>query len=398
MASRIEIELTSQKDPDTWTWRAAGAKLPKGTVRSSVLYDGARPGDIVRAEADFALDGIEILSVTPPARKVEKPVNRIEVTGSRAASEGGVTTSLAPKKGGKDRRERRPRRDDREVRESQRPARRSEGRPARERPTATPRPKRLAPASRHRNQVLDGLTPEVRSIAEKVLRGGVPAVRQELEQENRRAKAEGRPVSDTGALVTLAEELLPRLKSAEWMDRAEAAQKDIAEISMRDLRALVATADTHARSEDARALADRLRSSLTSRTEAERDKWLGEIKESITENRLVRALNLSTRPPDPAAKFPPDLLGELSDAASKALSADAPPDRWLTILEAVAASPVRRTVKPAGLPLGADDGVKARAAQVAGRVPALGAMLGIKVPPPPRPRRPAKVTSGTEED
>ena len=34
---RIDIELTSSRPDGTWTWRAAGARQPKGVVSASVL-------------------------------------------------------------------------------------------------------------------------------------------------------------------------------------------------------------------------------------------------------------------------------------------------------------------------------------------------------------------------
>jgi hypothetical protein len=59
------------------------------------------------------------------------------------------------------------------------------------------------------------------------------------------------------------------------------------------------------------------------------------------------------------------------------------------LLDAVAASPVRRTVKPRGLPAEAGDDVVLKAKQSAGRLPALAPLLGIDMPPPPGPvRRP----------
>ena len=42
------------------------------------------------------------------------------------------------------------------------------------------------------------------------------------------------------ALLAIAEELLPRLKAAEWHDRAEAAAKVADEVAIRDLRSVVA--------------------------------------------------------------------------------------------------------------------------------------------------------------
>ena len=63
MSRRIEIELTSSRPDGTWTWRAAGAREPKGVLEGSVLGGGSKVGDVVKVEADFDIDGITILSV-----------------------------------------------------------------------------------------------------------------------------------------------------------------------------------------------------------------------------------------------------------------------------------------------------------------------------------------------
>ncbi len=102
------------------------------------------------------------------------------------------------------------------------------------------------------------LPPEQQPIAEQVLRGGIPAVRTALHLEREKAVAEGRPAPNTDQLIAMAESLLPRLKAAEWRDRAEAAAKDVEEISLRDLRSVVAGADV-ARDDESRALAANLR-------------------------------------------------------------------------------------------------------------------------------------------
>jgi hypothetical protein len=72
------------------------------------------------------------------------------------------------------------------------------------------------------------------------------------------------------------------------------------------------------------------------------------------------------------------------------MSADAPPDRWLAVLDAVSVSPVRRAVKPAALPPEPPETFLATAKGQVARVPALGPLLGIEPPkgPPPPPRRP----------
>ena len=47
MARRLDIEITSVRDDDTFTWRAAGAKAPKGVGTKSILPDGAKVGDVL---------------------------------------------------------------------------------------------------------------------------------------------------------------------------------------------------------------------------------------------------------------------------------------------------------------------------------------------------------------
>src|SRR4051812_13497795 len=95
MSRRIEIELTSSRDDGTWTWRAAGAKQPKGTLDANLLYPGAKTGDIVKAEAEFELDGITITLILPPKEKrVEQ--ERLEIIGPPREHKP-VTSTLVPK-------------------------------------------------------------------------------------------------------------------------------------------------------------------------------------------------------------------------------------------------------------------------------------------------------------
>jgi len=55
-------------------------------------------------------------------------------------------------------------------------------------------------------------------------------------------------------------------------------------------------------------------------------------------------------------------------------------------LELAVDSPVRRSIKPAGIP--DDEAAKTAAVKNAGAIPAIATLLGMKVPPPP-PARPA---------
>jgi hypothetical protein len=253
--------------------------------------------------------------------------------------------------------------------------------------TAKPKPKRWSAGHEHRDAALAELSPEQRPVGEQVLRGGIPAVRQAVEAQNAELRSRGEPQVKADPLVAMAEQLLPRLKAAEWRDRAEAASKAPEEVPLRELRAVVSGADAAARDDEARLLASSLRQALQRRLDEQRQRWLDEITTALDEGRLVRALRASARPPDAGMRFPAGLAMRLSEAAGQAMGPDAPPERWATILAAVAESPVRRSVRPAGLPEEADEETLNAARQVSGRVPALAALLGIEMPPPPGPPR-----------
>jgi hypothetical protein len=186
------------------------------------------------------------------------------------------------------------------------------------------------------------------------------------------------------ALLAIAEELLPRLKAAEWHDRAEAAAKVADEVAIRDLRSVVAGSEV-ARDDESRQLAATLREALERRVEAQRQEWLDEVGANLSEGRLVRALRLSARPPDPGIRFPAEMANQLAEAAGQALSPETTADRWVAVLDAVAASPVRRLVKPAGLPSEPAESLLRDARRHSGQIPSLAALLGIPIPPPPGP-------------
>src|ERR1019366_9591891 len=81
-----------------WTWRAPGARQPRGSLEGTILPDGVKVGDILRADAEFDLDGIVVTSVLAPRDdpRAEK-VARIEIVGSgRDSAPGGVSVVLVP--------------------------------------------------------------------------------------------------------------------------------------------------------------------------------------------------------------------------------------------------------------------------------------------------------------
>ena len=131
-------------------------------------------------------------------------------------------------------------------------------------------------------------------------------------------------------------------------------------------------------------MAKALQESLDRRVTALREEWLARISIAINEGRTLQALEASVRPPEHGTRCPADLAVRLAAAAGEAMTADVPPEEWMRLLDAVILSPVRRTVKPAGIP--ADEVAQQAARHAAGSVPALAKLLGLRIPPPP-PRR-----------
>lgn len=423
MARRLEIELTSDRGDGSWTWRAAGAKQPKGVLDGALLPAGSKPGDVLRVEADSDIDGVTVIAVLAPQEKHRNAAERLEVIGRPQRDEQLVTTTLAPKGRG-DRRDRPPRRDrsergdgpergdrpprrnapgrdaearDARGRDGDRGGRegRSDRRPPRPRPEepAKPKPRRLRPARTHRTAVLADLPPEQRPIAEQVLQGDIPAVRQAIDKENEGRAARGEPSINGAELLAIAERLRPRLRTAEWRDRAEAALADVDELDLRDLRSVVVAADSAARDDETRALAAGLREALTRRVDEEHAAWLAELTAALEGGRTVRALRLSSRPPKAGTIFPPDLSARLAGAASAALTSDAPGERWAIVLDAVAHSPVRTAVTPQSLPATPSEELLVTVRKLAGRIPEIAAQLGVEPTEERRsrgPRRPAR--------
>jgi hypothetical protein len=430
MGHRIEVELTSQSDETTWTWRAAGAKLPRGTVSSALVPPGTSVGAVLRAEVETTLDGTTVTALLAPKGKPEpKPVGRIEVLGAPQKGPD-VNVVLAGK--GKRRRD-----DNGEGDGSRRPSGRgqrpdgaraprgdgargprgagrsregapggarsntTDGAPGGGRRSGPTRPggrdggsrertdRRPAASTVYRNATLAELKPEQLPVAEQLLRGGIPSVRQAIQEQNARARTEGRPEVNEAPLMAMAEELRPIISLATWKDRASVARNSGKDTPLRELRSIVASASTVTLDEEGTGMVTALRASLNERVTALRVRWVERITTPLDEGRVADAVRTSIRPPEPSARLSAELAVRLSDAAGQAMSADTTPEAWLALLEVVVECPVRRTVKPAGIPAGADEALLAEARKSAGHVPELARLLGIPIPPPPGPRRPA---------
>src|SRR5690349_12114222 len=102
MSRRIDIELTSNRGDGSWTWRAAGAKQPKGVLREDLLPQGAEVGQELRADVEVSLDGTEVTAVLPPKAKNRADVQTLELI-SRPVKDDELVTSKLAGKGGRDR-------------------------------------------------------------------------------------------------------------------------------------------------------------------------------------------------------------------------------------------------------------------------------------------------------
>ena len=417
---RIEIELTSARPDGTWTWRAAGAQKPKGVLDGSLLPAGASIGMVLKADAENDLEGTNILSVAQGKAKVEK-ANLLQLIPSDKPFEAVIETKARrdrgdrPDRGDRGDRPRGPRRDNdrpggpRRDRPAGAPGEgRERGpRPGGDRPQRPrfeappelpqrPKAKRLKPGRKHRSAVLADLPEAQRAVAERALQGGIPAVRQAVNEQNARLKSEGKEEIPAAGLLAIAEQLLPKLRVAEWLDRADAAIADIEDLDLRDLRSVVASAEDPmvARDETTREVSARLKEALVTKQEKELTLWFGDIDSAIGVGRVVRALKLSSQPPKAGVRFPTELAAKLATAATASLTSDSLPDRWVAVLEAVAFSPVRSQVLPTEKPAQVSDELLATVKRVGPLLPAIAALFGVEIdaksqPKPLRPTRPA---------
>jgi hypothetical protein len=231
------------------------------------------------------------------------------------------------------------------------------------------------------------LAEEHKAIGEQLVRGGLPAVRQAVEKQNAAAQETGEPEIDAAPLEGIAEKLLPTMRIAEWRDRAVAAIANVDEIDLRDLRSVVVAAEAVQRDEHCRAMADELRAKVSERVDREHSEWLAEIASTLGDGRTVRALRLSSRPPKAGVPLPQDLAARLTEAAAAGMGSEATQDRWATVLDAVAFSPIRQMVRPAAIPAEPGEELLAAVRKVSTRVPQIAGLFGIEPTEPPRQRR-----------
>ncbi len=440
MPRRIEIEITSLQG-EVATWRAAGAKMPKGVLNVDLVPGGPVVGGVYRADIEQYMEGLEVISVMPPktASPLDPRQERIELLPSTKPVPDVVVTYATKGRG--------PRRDD--DRDGARgrgagrdgarrePSRRPSSRPARDgaapgdRPDRTDRPDRpdrpartergehsergerserpsrsARPATRgarperparpagppvtttHRNALLATLSPEQLPVAEQLLRGGIPAVRTAVVEQNKNATDQGRPTVDPVTIDRIAEDLLGRTNLAMWKDRAAGGIAAGRELRLRDLRAVVTSAKTVSLDDEARTQLKELQATLTARVETLRTQWAEKLEAAVAAENPVTALELVIRPPDMSTRISAEMATKVIALVSSSLTAEQEPARWREIVTLAVETSIRRNVKPVGIP--EDPECHALAVKNAGAIPELAKLLGIKVPPPPPIARPTR--------
>jgi len=415
MSRRIEIEITSING-EVATWRAAGAKLPKGSLATSLLPSGTSAGAEFRADVEQNMEGVEVLALLPV-----KTASPLDLRGERIVIAPKVHTgpdiqvTYAPK-GGKGRRDgdgprprrdgddSRPRRDDKGSRGPRAGGPAGEGgdkggRPGRPRTNDRrgPRPERpTGPPilTVHRNAFLATLNPEQLPVAEQLLRGGLPAVRTAVAEQNKTATAQGRTTVNADAIDRIATDLLGKANLAMWKDRAAGAQSAGRDLRLRDLRPVVTSAKTVNLDDEARTMLKDLQAQLTSQIEILSTEWLAKIAAAIESKNALEALTLAARPPEFRMQVASESAAAIAALASESLNENLAPAQWIALVQAAVASPMHRTIKPTGIP--ADEACRNEAIKVAGAIPELAKLLGMRVPPPPprtvTPRRPRPAT------
>jgi len=210
-----------------------------------------------------------------------------------------------------------------------------------------------------------------------------------LSRQNKAAIAEGREPIDVRPIMKIADELLPSLAVAEWRDTADAALAEIDSADLRELRKALAAGDAFASDSSAVEAQTALRSKLAARVDKDQAAWSRELREALTEGRVVRALRQSGRPPKAGVPLPLDLVEQLTTATVEALGPEEEPHRWTMVIEALAGSPIRRLIAPEAKPEDADkdDELLDTVDRVAHLVPGIASLFGVEPKPPRRSRR-----------
>jgi hypothetical protein len=366
--AKIDVEITSQREDGDWTWRAVGAREPKGTVGASLLPDDLVVGAKFSVETEHFLDGIVVTKVFDQKQASEKG-ETLELLGSGQQTDL-VTTQLAKSKKGRKPPKRSPssnsrtnernkskksfvKKDKPSSSTKSKPSSSTKRKPRNEKKnndSQFPKSKRLKAKKHHRNEAVNNLPEDFKRLAGILSQKGMPGLRDSISAQNEITKKAGEPEIPEDLLLKVAEQIYPGLRTAEWLDRADAALRGVESVDLRDIRSVIVASENVQKNNDVKALAEKLKEGFNKRVETDQNNWLKEVISTLKEGRLVRALRLSSRPPKAGFPLPEDLLNALTEAANEALAADVTQSRWGIIAEAAAFSPVHDRVVPKGVP------------------------------------------------
>ena len=335
-------------------------------------------GSQFSVETEHFIDGIVVTKVFEKKQSSDKG-DFIEFLGS-GKNLAPVTTQLAKSKKGKKPSKRSPAGKPTKAQPSSKKAKKrpfeeskpknSKSNPKTNKPKP-PKSKRLKPKRNFRNAAVKGLPDETTRIGEILLRSGLPGLRKVIDEQNQQAKEINEPEIPQEILLKLAEQIYPDLKTAEWLDRADAALKGIETVDLRDIRSVIVAADNVQKNDEVRSLSEELKKGFNQRVETEQNKWLKELDSTLKEGRVVRALRLSSRPPKAGFPLPEDLLSDLTHATNDALNSDISASRWGTIIEAAAFSPIHQRLDPSGIPNNPDADLLKILKKISSKVPAV---------------------------
>ena len=264
---------------------------------------------MVKAEAEFTVDGPEIVSVAAAQKDSrEDKIQRLEVLGSGSGDSGGVTTQLAGKSRG--RRDGRGGRGDR-GRNDRGGGDRGRGggqggRGGNRSGGGSRRPPELKLGRAHREAYIAGLPELRRPVAEQLLHEGRDGVAEALERQNKAALADGRDPIAIGPMMRIADELAPGLEKAEWLDKVDAAIASADTADLRELRKAYAGSVDKVPNDSTVTL----RTKLQARINRDQGEWARDVRSALSEGRTVRALQRSGRPAKAGVPLPQDLVDQ----------------------------------------------------------------------------------------
>ena len=427
MPRRIDIELTSSRDDGSWTWRAAGAKEPRGhRRRRRCCRRRAKVGDVLRVDAEFFVDGIEITGVVPPKGPRPEP-ERLELL-LPAEEEPLVTTTRHHARRASDRGPRRdgPRRDGPPRRDGDAaPRGRRSARPGSQGPLRARRPPR-AQATVRRGAPAPSRRPCPRSSAPRPsgcgpARPTAPPCSSRCPRSSGRSPSRWCSAGCPAVRQAIEKQNAERTAAGEHADRGRSAAGAGREAGAEGAHRRVARSR---RGRPARPRGDRPprpalgRVRRRCRGQGRRDPRAGAgAPRGPGHPRRRRAPGVAGRAhrhrrgrphrPRPPAQLAPaqgrrpapaELATQLTEGAGAALTEDAAAERWVAVLDALAFSPVRDKVIPASLPKELHHDVRATIARLATRIPKIAHIFEIapdrNAPRPKierrRPRSPSK--------